>query len=140
MDSLLRELGARGRRLYREVMAEHSELGPRQRVVLEEAARTADRLDVLDRILRGDDEVFVRLDIPDFGPAQLLVDKVLSEARQQQMALARLMGELRQSVTASPAAAKPAAPVNPTAPTQSGGGKIADLSSRIAQRRNAAAG
>lgn len=135
-DPILAELGSRGRRLYEQVIEEHEQLGPRQRIVLEEAARVSDRLNTLDRVLRGDVDVWLHIQVPDFGPAVLVVDKVLAEARQQQMALARLMTELRQSLTATPAAAKPAASEASAQP--SGGGKIADLTSRIAERRNAA--
>lgn len=132
------ELGPRGRRLYAETLAEHADLGARQRVVLEEAARAADRCELLDALLRGDEQVWARVCVPDRGTQlELIVDKTLAEARQQQAALARLLSELRQSLT--PAEAKPAAPAGQPAPT-SGGGKLADLTARIAQRRGTAAG
>jgi hypothetical protein len=132
------ELRDRGRRLYREVLEEHQQLGARERIVLEEAARTADRLDMLDRLLRGDAFVWARIEFAGEGRRDLVVDKTLAEARQQQGTLARLLGELRQSL--APAAAKePPAPANP-APSTSGGGKLADLTARIAQRRGQTAG
>lgn len=136
------ELGVRGRRLWAQVLAEHQTLGPRQRLILEEAARTADRLDYLDRILRGDESSWIQIRVPEVGTAELIVDKLLSEARQQQGALARLLSELRQSL--APPSAKPATssqPSHSSGPAQaSGGGTLGDLTSRIAQRRGATAG
>lgn len=127
-------LGVRGRRLYAETLAEHPDLGARERVVLEEAARTADRCERLDRILLGDAIEWGRVEFPDSGTRLVLVmDKSLAEARQQQASLARLLSELRQHL--APAAAKE----QPSQPAEkSGGGKLADLTARIAARRGAA--
>lgn len=141
---VLEELAGRGRRLYREVIAEQPDLGPRQRVVLEEAARTADRLEQLDRILRGDERVWARILVPDSGTEmELVVDKTLAEARAQQASLARLLSELRHSL--APAEASPAVPGPPPAagdgqPVKAGGGKLVDLRARIAAARTAASG
>jgi hypothetical protein len=140
-DPVLEQLGARGHRLYREALAEHPDLGPRQRVVLEEAARTADRLEQLDRLLRGDDRVWAHVEIPDGGPMQLLIDKPVAEARAQQASLARLLGELRHSL--APAESTPSVPAAPTAAPagpQAGGGKLVDLRARIAAARAATQG
>lgn len=135
-DPVLAQLGARGRRLYREVLAEHQELGARERVVLEEAARTADRCERLDGLLRGDRDEWARVERPDTGTRFVLViDKTMAEARQQQATLARLLSELRQHL--APAAKEtPAAP----APAAMKGGGIADLTARIKARQSAPAG
>lgn len=135
-DPVLEELGARGRRLYREVLQEHQALGARERVVLEEAARTADRCEQLDRLLRGDRREWARVEYSDTGTRiVLVVDKAMGEARQQQATLARLLSELRQHL--APATAKePPAPAQPV--PQSGGAKLGDLTARIAARRGAA--
>jgi hypothetical protein len=135
-DPVLEELGPRGQRLYRDVLAEHKDLGARERVVLEEAARTADRCEQLDRLLRGDERVWARVYVPERGTTlELVVDKTMGEARQQQTTLARLLSELRQHLA-------PAATKEPTAPIQtvqqSGGAKLGDLTARIAARRNPA--
>ena len=136
-DPVLDELGARGRRLYEEFLAEHRQLGPRERAVLEEAARTADRLDILDRLLRGDEMVWARIEHFREGSYELVIDKTLAEARQQQTTFARLVSELRQSV-AAPADSASSTPAAPTG-SAAGGGKLADLTKRIAERRGATA-
>ncbi len=134
-DPELLTLGHRGRRLVSEVLAEHPTLGRRQRVLLEECARAADRCERLDRILLGDLGEWARVEFPDTGTRFVLViDKTLAEARQQQAILARLLSELRQSL--APAEEKPSTPAVPV--PAGGGGKLADLTARIAARRGAA--
>lgn len=74
-----------------------------RRAVLEEACRLVDRLDRLDAILNGRDRAWLALELDDAGEVTLVVDKLLSEARQQQLALKQLAAELR----AGGATAKP---------------------------------
>ena len=140
-DPVLVELGGRGRQLYRQVLEEHKELGGRQRVLLEEAARAADRLDTLDRLVRGDLFVWAHVETGALGRRELVVDKALGEVRQQQVILARLLGELRQSL--APAESNPSAPAAPApagASAKAGGGKVVSLRDRIAAARAAASG
>lgn len=93
-------LGARGRRLWREITAEH-ELDPSQKVLLEEACRTADRLDRLDAKLSGREDAWAhlvtRVDLGDDETRviELRVDSALSEARQQQNVFKQLLASLR---------------------------------------------
>ncbi|MGH3978099.1 MAG: hypothetical protein ACRDRZ_03695, partial [Pseudonocardiaceae bacterium] len=133
---------SRGQRLWEEM---HSGLGPGQLVVLEEACRIADRLDRLDAQL--DDQDWLTFHTRDPGPCQppldglgddvtgqvtqvtVQVDRALSEARQQAMALKQLVAELRQSSSA-------AKRTSSTAGTTQKAGGIADLSARIAARRD----
>ncbi len=129
-DVVLAELGGRGRRLYLAVVQETPELGARQRVILEEAARTADRLETLDRLLRGDERVWARVYVPEVGDPELVVDKTLAEARQQQGILARLLSELRQSLAPADAKPGPGAQTTPASPTDAGG-KLLDLTQRL---------
>lgn len=126
-------LGSRGRRLFRDFVDEHpGGLDARQRVVLEEAARTADRLERMDELIRGDLHTWASI-VPDSGDGlELVVDKTLAEARAQQASLARLLSELRQ--TTAPAE-RPSGHDAPVADAQVGGGKLADLTARIAARR-----
>lgn len=90
-----RRLGLRGRRLWEEEGGDG--LAGARRVVLEEACRLVDRLDRLDAILAGRDRVWLSLEVGDDGEVQVVVDKVLSESRQQQLALKQLSAELRAS-------------------------------------------
>lgn len=139
-DPALSRLGGRGRQLYREVLEAHPDLGPRERVLLEEAARSADRLERLDRLLRGDTDEFASVRFAN-GRTELVVDKTLAEARAQQASLARLLSELRQML--APAASKPTAPSAPVSSPmgqKQGGGKLVDLRQRVAARRAAASG
>jgi hypothetical protein len=96
------QLGTRGRRLWKQYADDGAVLKPAERVLLEEACRTADRLDTLDRILRGDEGVWLRFrSLNDDGSiVSVVINNALAEARQQQVALKTLLAELRASRTA----------------------------------------
>lgn len=91
-------LSDRGRRLYREFTAE-GRPGPLERVLLEEACRLADRCDQLDDFLRGREGAWMRFRArnEDGSIVEVVVDKALSEARQQASTLKALVAELRAS-------------------------------------------
>ena len=96
-----RNLGARGRKLWREIAADHT-LDAQQKIMLEEACRTADRLERLDEALRGDESVWLRLlpsvdddDDTEVARFDLVITGPLSEARQQQNILKQLLASLR---------------------------------------------
>ncbi|MEU3281786.1 hypothetical protein [Streptomyces antibioticus] len=118
-------LGERGLRMWRDSTALW-QLTPAHLVLLEEACRIADRLDVLDHIIRrwnepsGDDEG---------GSGD--ISGLLAESRQQSTALRGLVAEIRQGQKGV------AAPV--AAPTAGGTG-VSDLSARIAERRKKTSG
>ena len=126
------ELGPRGRRLWQGLVEAMPAMTPGQRVLAEEACRMADRLDHLAKLLGGDEPTWLRLHVPPGdGDVRVVVDAVLSEARQHAGALRQVLAELR----------------GPTArtgmvtgrPTGKGGG-IADLTARIARRSAQTAG
>lgn len=106
-------------------MTTGEQLGPAQRVLLEEACRIVDRLDRLDAQLDGRD--WLSFDVGRGGPVTVVVDRVLSEARQQAAVLKQIVAELRQSTARQ---SRPA--VKETG--------IADLAARIAARRDSSAG
>jgi hypothetical protein len=90
-------LGRRGRWLWGE-LAEKANPAPSERVLIEEACRLVDRLDRLDAISNGKDRAWLVVEVSDDGTeVTVVVDKVLSEARQQQLALKQILGELRQA-------------------------------------------
>lgn len=71
-------------------------MDPAQIVILEEACRTADRLDRLDSILRGVDAEWLRLRLgADEGDVTVVLAGPLAEARQQQTVLKQLLVALR---------------------------------------------
>jgi len=88
-------LGERGRKLWRDVTAVR-EFGPGDLVLVEEACRTADRLEKLDQLLRGDAEDWVRVREPrhEGDDLVLVIDSALSEARQQGNALRQMLTSL----------------------------------------------
>ncbi|WP_330438807.1 hypothetical protein OHB44_27950 [Micromonospora sp. NBC_00821] len=90
-------LGVRGQRLWDDMGGAAVDGG--RRVVLEEACRIADRLDGLHRLLDGDAQDW--LDIVDAkgnpDRQELVIDRLLAEARQQATVLKQLVAELRQS-------------------------------------------
>lgn len=83
-------------------------MAPGERVLLEEACRLADRLDVLDRLLAGDGVTWGRIrgGRDDDAPSTLIINAAVGEARMG-------AGELRQLVRAlaAPAAEAEAPPV-----------------------------
>jgi len=134
------DLGSRGRRLWQQVTEDSGELRPGERVLLEEACRTADRLDQLDRILRGDEDAWMRLKLvsEDGSVVQVVLNNVLAEARQQQVALKQLLAELRQSRGGGAAKPGRGGQRQPSTGAPKGGGGVADLTARIAARQGAA--
>jgi hypothetical protein len=81
------ELGPRGKSLKRELLA-LGEPAPGDRILIEEACRLADRLDVLARILRGEDHPWLVIQID-------LRKNLLGEARQQALALRQILEKLQ---------------------------------------------
>lgn len=137
------KLGERGRRLWRQLVADGPPLKPAEQVLAEEACRTTDRLDVLDRILRGDEDSWLRLALVelDGSVVRVVVNGVMAEVRQQQIALKQLLGELRQSrsvVAGKPGRAGAQPPV--TGGKGVGGVGVTDLTARIAARSAQATG
>jgi hypothetical protein len=85
-------LGPRGLRLWLSLSDRVD--GERGLALLEEACRTADRLDRLDGLLSGDLEFWSVVERRDDGPLEVVVDGALAEARQQGQALLRLLTSL----------------------------------------------
>lgn len=115
------ELGARGRELWQELQPTIP--GPLQAALLLEACRIADRLDTLDRQLHGDAWLRFRHD-ESGAEVTVYVDRVLAEAREQATAFRGIVAELQRTT----AQQKP--------PQTTGGGVLADLTARIAERRS----
>ena len=123
-------LGTRGRRLWREVTADGA-LQPGEKVLLEEACRIADRLDKLDKQLRGDEDSWMRFHArnEDGSIVRVVMTGALAEARQQATALKQLLTELR----AAGGAGKPALTTGKVA-------GVADLAAFAATRSAKATG
>lgn len=123
--------GEAGSQLWRDMTAE-GDLPPMAMVLLVEACRITDRLDTLDDNLQGGQSQWLDLEVDNEGnTATVIVDKALSEARQQATALKQLVAEIRQFAGKGKSS---------SGSTAKGGGSIADLSSRIAARRGQSAG
>lgn len=112
-------LGERGQELWQALRPTLA--GPLQVALLLEVCRIADRLDTLDRQLHGD--AWLRFRHHESGvEVTVYVDRVLSEAREQATTFKGLVAELLK-----------AAPQK--LPETTGGGVLADLTARIAERR-----
>lgn len=133
-------LGHRGRRLWRE-LTDGQDLRPADRLLIEEACRTADRLDRLDAILRGDEDAWLSLAAvtEDGNVVKVVVTGALVEVRQQQLALKAMLGELRQSRAA--ASKPPAGRPEPGQAKEAAGvpAGVTSLADRIAAKRGAQA-
>jgi hypothetical protein len=98
--------GPRGARLWRDATADPDlTLSPAEVVLLEEACRLADRLDRLDDFLTGRGDVWLRFHArnEDGSVVRVVVDRALSEARQQADTLRGIVADLvkRQGAKAS---------------------------------------
>lgn len=120
------EYGPRGRQ-FRDALSD-AELGPAHQLLVDEAARIADRLDRLDAALRNKG-MWLRFEPTDGGAIVVTIDNVLAEARQQATALKGIVAELR-AVLPMPEKSRPA----PKA------GGLSALADELAARRNASAG
>lgn len=131
-------LGPRGRALWRE-LTEEGPLPPLAAALALEACRTVDRLDRLDALLRGQDAEWLRLQRDEHsGTTVVVVDRALSEARQQAAALNQLVGGLQRARGGQVATAGRSMSSVTRGGAAAGG--ITDLTARIAARRQAPAG
>jgi hypothetical protein len=114
------ELGEAGQRYWDAVTA----LGPvrvTQAPLLVQACRIIDRLEMLDRQLHGQDWLRFRHD-ESGAEVTVYVDRVLSEEREQAVALKGIVADLDRVMGKAPA------------PEKKGGGVLADLAARRAAR------
>ena len=88
-------LAAGGRKLWRSIVTEH-DLAPAQLVQLTEACRAKDRLDRLDRVLRGDVDTWMALagDSAHMN-CSLRIDAALSRANDTANLMKQLLAALR---------------------------------------------
>lgn len=90
-------LGFRGRELW--VTMRGDSLEPARKVLLIEACRVTDRLERIDRMIRGDRVEWMELiSSRDESVVTVVMNVLLAEARLQQNTLKALMAELRQSM------------------------------------------
>ncbi len=130
-------LRARGRRLWRALTAD-GEPPALEVPLIEELCRLVDRLDRFDGMVNGRDRAWLQLQLDDLGEVEVVVDKVLAEARQQQATFKQLLSELRQlrGAAASPAKSTQAPPAAAVPVGGGGGGGVTDLAARIAAKRS----
>jgi hypothetical protein len=93
------DLDDRGAQLWRD-MGGSWEQDPGARVLLHEACRLADRMEKLDRVLRGDVDTWLSFELPRDGsedePLRLKVDSALGEARLHVTTLRQVLAQLRR--------------------------------------------
>jgi hypothetical protein len=96
--------GRRGQKLWTDL--NDGTRGPGEIALIEEACRIADRLDILDRVLTGDQSAWMTLRSDDDGTETVIViDQVLTQARMHATTLRGLVAELRQSAGSAKAPA-----------------------------------
>lgn len=86
------KLGARGLRLWKSI-ATGRNLTEIEQQNLVEACRIADRLEKLDELVRGDEDVWFRIKLPrtDENPVEVLINDPMKEARMHAAALRQLI-------------------------------------------------
>lgn len=87
-------------------------LPPGKAALLLEACRMADGLDKLDAILGGRKREWVKILPDDMGEVTLIVDGLLTERRQQQVAFAQLVDKMRAAGLEETAVTKKDEPVD----------------------------
>jgi hypothetical protein len=132
-------LGARGLLLWQQMTdtAAVIRFGAAHLVVLAEACRIADRLERLDRHLEGQDWLHCVADETG-AEVRVVVDRLLAEARQQQVTLKLLVAELRQAGQRPAVHAAAGGRHGATGDARVKGAGVADLTERIAAARRAA--
>jgi hypothetical protein len=114
-------LGARGQKLWDDVTASWSP-PPLLAANLMEACRIADRLETLDRQLKGGDWLRFRARNDDGSEVIAYVDKVLSEAREQATAFRMITADLIKAAGSA-------------RPQPKGGGKLASVTALLNANR-----
>jgi hypothetical protein len=93
------DLDERGAQLWRDMGGSY-EMDAGARLLLHEACRLADRMEKLDRVLRGDGATWVSIELPRDGsedePLRLKVDGALAEARLHVTTLRQVLAQLRR--------------------------------------------
>lgn len=136
-------LGKRGKKLLKSLAPEGS--SDATAALAMEAARIADRLDELDRIIAGKGVLeLMRFRLKDLFSdeddrnvsVEVRFDNVLSEARQQAAALNTLLKTLGLEAASAAPSKRPAAAPTVTDGSSAGGGGIESLAARRAERES----
>jgi hypothetical protein len=113
------DLDERGAQLWTDFGGQW-EQDPGARLMLHEACRLADRMEKLDRILRGDVDTWVTIELPrgddDEQPLRIKVDAALAEARLHVTTLRQVLAQLRR--VRPTGRLLPGAPPEPTPPPE----------------------
>lgn len=120
-------LGDGGRALWNSIDSEHDLTAP-QRVQLEEACRAKDRLDQLDKILRGDTDTWAYL-VHDARTEdyELKIDAALTTANATANLMKQLLAALRLPDEATGKKPQYRGPRGAQKPTVAGGSKVSSL-------------
>lgn len=120
-------LGTGGRSLWKAIASQH-ELDATQEVQLLEACRAKDRLDQLDRLLRGDIDTWCEIEVDREGqPVSLRVDAALSKANETANLMKQLIAALRLADPVSGKVPQYRGPRGAQKPTVPGGSKVSSL-------------
>lgn len=123
--------GPRAARLWAEMATDRAKMTPPEVVLLEEACRLADRLDRLDDFLAGRSDVWLRFHArnEDGSIVRVVVDRALTEVRQQQDTFRGMVADLLKKTGAAK-----------EAPEEPKGSILDELARRRADRQQEAAG
>ena len=100
-------LKARGSRLWKEMTAPPAVWTPDRLTLIEELCRLVDRTEFLDKLLRGDETLWLRLRENSAGEISVTVDAAMVESRLTATAMKQIVAELRQARAEQKAVASP---------------------------------
>lgn len=119
-----------GRALWAELAETYAPLTRSDRPLIDNVCRISDRLDALDRVIRGVGPEWVILKTGAGGDLVIVVNGALAESRAQALALRALLSELRQSRPAAKPAASTPQSTGAEAPSA-----VTSITARIAAKR-----
>lgn len=121
-------LRAGGKSLWTSITTEHPNLDAPQLVQLEEACRAKDRLDQLDRLLRGDVDEWLEIQtFADERPAVLVINSALSRANETANLMKQLLAALRLPDAATGKRPQYRGARGAQKPTVPGGAKVSSI-------------
>lgn len=126
-------LGERGQALWDALTT--TKIDPARAVLVAEAARLADMLELFDGIIRGDSEAWAEIEVPETGQtSKIVINSVVSERRQTVTVFRHTIAQLTTVGGVAPPAVSPDEEAPASAPAKT----VDDIARKRDERRRAA--